>query len=467
MQAWEVIGDEISKRVDDASRIALSVSNNMLILEAATAQPDGCGLDAGFDMEVITDAERDDASRNISLDLAVCGSHKRRIGALLRTSTTSVTFTRETVRLQLPRNESVLTSLCSLRPLFFLVVDRHARVVAISEPHHATVVEMMAPPPSGDMLFCVGGRESRKYHSFEETFVPTGGCDRSQGGWKLTAQMQYSRNNYALVQVDNAVYAVGGRCVDGLTVDVVDRYDVATNEWASLGAKTPLLEENSIKHAVVFRGEVHAFSSPDWSVHKLAWGDDSGRTKATQAWVRVDMREPRPKSNNLWFVVHDCILYVLCVTREEEAPVWRLARYKEAEDSWVSVTLVPPMLRAYNQAACLLDGALYFSGGRAPCGVGSVHPLKQLLKYTLATNVWTILRPMTTPRMSHTITAVNGVLYAVGGYCQDTEHPTSACEVYYPATDTWAPSEGGSVVRAQHGGICVNRHAAGIHNRTR
>ncbi len=55
--------------------------------------------------------------------------------------------------------------------------------------------------------------------------------------------------------------------------------------------------------------------------------------------------------------------------------------------------------------------------------------------YDPATNTWTTKAPMPTPRGALSAAAVNGIIYAIGGYKPNQELTVN--EAYDPATNTW------------------------------
>ena len=78
----------------------------------------------------------------------------------------------------------------------------------------------------------------------------------------------------------------------------------------------------------------------------------------------------------------------------------------------------------------VIDGKLYAIGGKDD----------RLEMYNPAANTWTILAYMSTPRTNFQTEVINGKIYAIGGmkvWNQNDDQLLSSAEVYDPATNTW------------------------------
>ncbi|MDP2054231.1 MAG: kelch repeat-containing protein, partial [Acidobacteriota bacterium] len=81
-----------------------------------------------------------------------------------------------------------------------------------------------------------------------------------------------------------------------------------------------------------------------------------------------------------------------------------------------------------------MDGLLYVIGGTRQCSVD----LASGEVYDLATDSWSPIAPMTTPRANFGIAAVNGRLFVFGGlYPSNGGVTLASVESYDPQTDTW------------------------------
>ncbi len=102
---------------------------------------------------------------------------------------------------------------------------------------------------------------------------------------------------------------------------------------------------------------------------------------------------------------------------------------------WTGKAAMPTAREIPGVAA--INGIIYAIGGNAYCGCPTVSAATGVVEaYDPITDTWTTKAPMPTPRAGLAIAAVNGVLYAVGGY---SAFPTdlAVVEAYDPMTDTW------------------------------
>jgi N-acetylneuraminic acid mutarotase len=105
-------------------------------------------------------------------------------------------------------------------------------------------------------------------------------------------------------------------------------------------------------------------------------------------------------------------------------------------------------------AAAVLDGRVYVAGGRAPDERGRVADTASVEVYDPASGAWTAAAPMPTARHGLVLLALEGRLYAIGGYAGGM---TGAVEVYDPATRAWRalpalPTPRGFFGAMAHGG---------------
>lgn len=115
--------------------------------------------------------------------------------------------------------------------------------------------------------------------------------------------------------------------------------------------------------------------------------------------------------------------------------------YDPATDTWQSRAEIP-VFGAQGPTAAAIDGKIYVAGGYN-YGAGF---LNTLYVYDPATDTWTPLAPMPTPRYYHAVTALDGLLYALGGragsgdpnYQYGSQFWQNVVEVYDPAVNAWS-----------------------------
>jgi N-acetylneuraminic acid mutarotase len=152
-------------------------------------------------------------------------------------------------------------------------------------------------------------------------------------------------------------------------------------------------------------------------------------------------------------VVADQKIYAIGGFDPESTPHSDVWVYDPVTDSWD--TSKAPMPTARGAMGCAeVDGKLYVIGGASS---GQLNPTiySAVEMYDPITDTWTARMPMTTQTEGHTVSAVNGKIYSIGGLHQDnTLWGSVTVEEYDPVTDTWTsktniPSRGWD----QHSGV--------------
>jgi N-acetylneuraminic acid mutarotase len=111
--------------------------------------------------------------------------------------------------------------------------------------------------------------------------------------------------------------------------------------------------------------------------------------------------------------------------------------------------------------AVALDGKIYAIGGYTTCTDVPSDFVGTNERYDPATDAWTILEPMPTPRGRFAIVAYEGKIYCIGGYTQEDGYVgLGTNEVYDIVTDSWStkaaiPFAGSVVGQVVNGKIFV------------
>lgn len=111
--------------------------------------------------------------------------------------------------------------------------------------------------------------------------------------------------------------------------------------------------------------------------------------------------------------------------------------YHPATDSWSLLQSMPTPRTILGAAA--VDGVIYALGGltgTAGATGGSVAVDKNEA-YEIGTNTWSVKAPMPTTRYGVSVAALDGLVYALGGSAQSGAI-LNVVEVYDPATNTWS-----------------------------
>ena len=122
--------------------------------------------------------------------------------------------------------------------------------------------------------------------------------------------------------------------------------------------------------------------------------------------------------------------------------------------SWTTVALIPTP--RYAAAASAVDGIIYVMGGHTKASYP--NPVATVEAYDPATDTWTTKADMPTPRQSLAACTVNGKIYAIGGDNSPNlmGDVVSTVEEYDPETDTWQPRKSMPIAQAYFDGCVLN-----------
>lgn len=109
--------------------------------------------------------------------------------------------------------------------------------------------------------------------------------------------------------------------------------------------------------------------------------------------------------------------------------------YNPQTDSWTNRAPLPTPRHFLGQCAAVVDGMIYLVGGSGHGVPGAL--VREVAAYNPQTDTWTNRAPMPTGRGNLAACAVDGIIYAIGGYT-DTSHTTAAVEAYDPKSNLWS-----------------------------
>lgn len=205
--------------------------------------------------------------------------------------------------------------------------------------------------------------------------------------WVAKAGMPTARSALTTAVVNGIIYAIGGSNVHANSLNphlaAVEAYDPTTNTWA---AKAAMPGARSSLSSAVVNGVIYVF------------GGDDGIA-------------PTPGANTF-------------------KPVTTVQSYDPATNAWT--TRASMTIARERFAIAESNGIIYIMGGLIPDGSGFVTNTPTTHAYTVSTNTWTTRASMPTSRSFLTATALNGVIYAIGG------QSTKVVEAYDIATNTWS-----------------------------
>lgn len=143
--------------------------------------------------------------------------------------------------------------------------------------------------------------------------------------------------------------------------------------------------------------------------------------------------QPAPASTSASCVL-DGILYVMgghATTNCDQAftNVWA---YDPQVDSWSNRAPLPKGRHFLGQCAVPVGGIIYLVGGT---GQGFIGPMvREVAAYNPQTDTWTNGAPMPTGRCILAACAVDGIIYAIGGF---TSQKVRTVEAYDPKSNKW------------------------------
>lgn len=114
--------------------------------------------------------------------------------------------------------------------------------------------------------------------------------------------------------------------------------------------------------------------------------------------------------------------------------------YDPVTDSW-NAGLAPLPTGRNGLAVAVVGNAIYAIGGRSsgggPCSDFGAGVLATVERYDIATDTWTSVAPLLSPRQDLAAARVGGKIYVFGG-CDAAGNIVGDVDVYAPTTDTWS-----------------------------
>ncbi len=288
-------------------------------------------------------------------------------------------------------------------------------------------------------IYAIGGLNNNTYLSVNEEYDP------ATNSWTTKAPMPTARSGFAIAVYDRKIYVLGGTTGDSSSsasgfTGKTEVYDPVTNTWktkASMPTPRADLSAGVVDGKIYLIGgkqyipsdpyykesdanEVYDPATDSWSnktaVPIATFGYGSGVIDnkiyiiggGTQFWQKYD----------LTYVTADQI-------------------YDPANDEWSSgATFNPEGSYMASAATSGIDAPkrIYLMGGFVLTDYSNVTNV-----YDPGRNSWSTSSPMPTPRLYFDLAVVNDVLYAIGGFYNDTWLSTN--EQYTPAGYGTVPPE--------------------------
>jgi len=248
--------------------------------------------------------------------------------------------------------------------------------------------------------------------------------------WSKKADMPTERSNISSVVLNGKVIVAGGMLKDFSSASEVEEYDPKTDTWSRKGNMTTA--RDSIAVGVV-NGKFYAISGIFGCDEPTPIVEEYDPTTGT--WTRkADIPTAR-------LLASACVvngkIYVIggAIGRGDQNCVWwagisTVEEYDPATDKWAKKADMPTARECLS--TCAVNGRIYAIGGFSYGIFSTVE------EYDPATDTWAKRKDMPTKRCNFAASAVNGKIYAVGGEANTPTGFTSVLEEYDPVKDEWA-----------------------------
>src|SRR5262249_25205115 len=280
-----------------------------------------------------------------------------------------------------------------------------------------TVLASVAPTA------CAAGMPAPAGRTTPTVAPPTPRSGLAGGTWSEGARMGVPRSETAAAVVDGLIYVPGGFNDEGDTVNVVEGYDPAADQWRRIAAipgprNHPLVTAD--------HGRVYVFGG----------ARDSRTPRTATAWTYDPAADtwsslaPMPETREAGAgVTLGDFLYVIGGVGD----TMDLLRYDPRANTWKR--LAPLHEQREHVAGAGVDGGVYAVGGRWGAG----GELKTVEVYDPIANTWTETTPMPEARAGGAAVIVQSRIFVAGGeVIYDTGGGAlKTVELYDPETGVW------------------------------
>ena len=270
----------------------------------------------------------------------------------------------------------------------------------------------------------------------------------SSNCWTTKVSMPTARALLGTGTVGGTVYAVGGNS-NGTVLATVEAYDPNTNAW-SPEASLPTARIcpavagiNGVLYAV--GGDPTGNNNPVATVEAYDPATNTWMTRASMPTARYC----------LGVAVVNGILYAVGGAASNGTPLATLEAYDPTTNTWTTKASMPTA--RVDLGVAVINGILYAVGGFSIINnVGTNQATVEA--YDPAANAWVTKASMPTARHRFGVGVINGILYAVGGQSSQSNPPTfaSMLEAYDPSSDMWSTKAPMPTVRSSLGVTAIN-----------
>jgi len=144
-----------------------------------------------------------------------------------------------------------------------------------------------------------------------------------------------------------------------------------------------------------------------------------------------------PPIPNYWGTVVACQNKIYVIGGEAEKPT---QVYDPATDTWENRTSIPTTRSGLQ--ANFVDGKIYVIGGQIPSALGVINPSSANDVYDPATDSWSKMAPIPTPVMGYASAVLDNKIYIIGGGNTGGPDysPINQVQIFDPKTNQWTNS---------------------------
>ena len=243
--------------------------------------------------------------------------------------------------------------------------------------------------------------------------------------WVTKPPMLTARFAHATATFNGELYVLGGTDpVSRRDLASTERYDPVRDTWIPL---KNMPQPMTGAAAVALGGTIYLAGTSDYRSRLFAYDP------ATDTWTE---KTPMPtERGRLGVAVVDGVLYAIGGTTSSPVTNYGVVEAYDPTRDWWTPRAGMPTAR-YGLGVAVVNGVIYAVGGFA-IQDNVAKWLSTVEAYDPVSDSWTTRAPMPTGRSELGAAALNGVVYAAGGYAGNLYYPP-ALESYDPKANQWA-----------------------------
>jgi N-acetylneuraminic acid mutarotase len=246
------------------------------------------------------------------------------------------------------------------------------------------------------------------------------------GGWAARASLAFAKQELAVLALQDRVWVLGGFDGTKQVLAGVDVYDPASDSWST---RAPLPEPLHHINAAVVDGKIWIAGALRGSAF-VATGVTAVYDPVANAWTQ---KAPMPAGSERGAALVAAIGPVIYVAGGfRGGAVTDMSSYDTRTDTW---TPLAPLDQARDHGAAVVIGDVLY----AVAGRNTAH-FPRLDAYDAKTGTWTPRAPMPTSRAGIAVAVAKGRIVVMGGEGNDavSSGVFQQVEAYDPATNTWS-----------------------------